>query len=132
MSRATRWRQRLEAFDWSRSGVLVSAADTGINGFAAYGPTRDEDGDREHTGELTAIYLRPGVWDQGLGWQLITATVQNLTAAGYRDATLWVLKDSTRARRFYSRAGWTPDGAAKTDDSDGFPLLEVRYRRSLP
>jgi hypothetical protein len=47
-------------------------------------------------------------------------------------ATLWVLQDNARARRFYSQAGWAADGAAKTDDVDGFPLLEVRYRRPLP
>jgi RimJ/RimL family protein N-acetyltransferase len=63
---------------------------------------------------------------------LIAATVANLTGTGYRDATLWVLVDNARARRFYSRAGWAQDGAAKTDDRDGFPLFEVRYRRALP
>jgi hypothetical protein len=62
----------------------------------------------------------------------MTATLANLAAAGYRDATLWVLQDNARARRFYSQAGWTADGATKTDDLDGFSLLEVRYRRPLP
>jgi hypothetical protein len=32
-------------------------------------------------------------------------------------------------RRFYEAAGWRPDGAGKTDESWGFPLSEIRYRR---
>jgi ribosomal protein S18 acetylase RimI-like enzyme len=130
--RAERWRRHLEALDWSRSGVLVVNAGAGIAGFAGYWPTRDDDADPAGTGEVAAIYLHPGAWSQGLGRQLMTATQKNLAAAGYRDATLWVLRDNARARRFYSRAGWAEDGAAKTDDGDGFPLLEVRYRRPLP
>jgi hypothetical protein len=38
---------------------------------------------------------------------------------------------NVRARRFYEAAGWRPDGAAKIDDSRGFPLEEVRYRHDL-
>jgi GNAT superfamily N-acetyltransferase len=150
-ARAVRWQRNLEALDWSTSGVLVVTADpetassgsgtassgsgtagSGIVGFAGYWPTRDDDDDPVRTGEVAAIYLHPDAWGQGLGRQLMTATLANLAAAGYRDATLWVLQDNARARRFYSQAGWTADGAAKTDDLDGFPLLEVRYRRPLP
>jgi GNAT superfamily N-acetyltransferase len=156
-ARAARWQRNLEALDWSASGVLVvtdgpatastatastatastatastATASTGIAGFAGYWPTRDADQDPVRTGEVAAIYLHPDAWGQGLGRQLMAATLANLAAAGYRDATLWVLRDNARARRFYSQAGWAADGASKTDDVDGFPLLEVRYRRPLP
>jgi GNAT superfamily N-acetyltransferase len=151
-ARAARWQRNLAALDGPASGVLVvtagpetvspetvspetastGIASTGIAGFAGYWPTRDDDDDPAVTGEVAAIYLHPDAWGQGLGRQLMTATLANLAAAGYRDATLWVLQDNARARRFYSRAGWAADGAAKTDDLDGFPLLEVRYRRPLP
>jgi hypothetical protein len=43
-----------------------------------------------------------------------------------------VLDGNTRARRFYERAGWASDGTTMTDDSRGFTIREVRYRRSLP
>jgi GNAT superfamily N-acetyltransferase len=49
---------------------------------------------------------------QGLGRQLMTATLANLAAAGYREAALWVLQDNARARPFYSQAGWAADGTA--------------------
>jgi ribosomal protein S18 acetylase RimI-like enzyme len=138
-ARAVRWQRNLEALDWSTSGVLVvtaapetASAGSGIVGFAGYWPTRDDDDDPVRTGEVTAIYLHPDAWGQGLGRQLMTATLASLAVAGYREATLWVLRDNARARRFYSQAGWAADGGAKTDDLDGFPLLEVRYRRPLP
>jgi GNAT superfamily N-acetyltransferase len=138
-ARAVRWQQNLAALDWSVSGVLVvtvgsetASAGPRIAGFAGYWPTRDDDDDPAHTGEVAAIYLHPDAWGQGLGRQLMTATLVNLAAAGYREATLWVLRDNARARRFYSQAGWAADGGTKTDDLDGFPLLEVRYRRPLP
>jgi RimJ/RimL family protein N-acetyltransferase len=36
-----------------------------------------------------------------------------------------------RARRFYERAGWRPDGAEKTEEWAGARVPEVRYRRPL-
>jgi RimJ/RimL family protein N-acetyltransferase len=45
---------------------------------------------------------------------------------------LWVLDANARARRCYERAGWAPDGTEMTDDSRGFAIREVRYRRVLP
>lgn len=62
----------------------------------------------------------------------MTAALDVLAAAGYRQATLWVLDSNWRARRFYHAGGWQADGTVKTDDTRGFPLTEVRYRRLLP
>jgi RimJ/RimL family protein N-acetyltransferase len=42
-----------------------------------------------------------------------------------------VLDDNPRARRFYERAGWQPDGAAKTEERWGVAAAEVRYRKRL-
>jgi hypothetical protein len=55
----------------------------------------------------------------------------DLRQAGYVDAVLWVLAANRRARRFYEREGWRPDGAELTDDTRGFPITELRYRREL-
>ncbi|HEU5421786.1 MAG TPA: GNAT family N-acetyltransferase, partial [Streptosporangiaceae bacterium] len=67
---------------------------------------------------------------RGLGRMLMAEAVSQL-AAGYEQATLWVLDTNDRARRFYARTGWAEDGAVLQDDSRGFPITEVRYRRSL-
>ncbi|MFB9446981.1 hypothetical protein Dvina_25355 [Dactylosporangium vinaceum] len=33
------------------------------------------------------------------------------------------------ARRFYEAGGWHPDGTTRTEDFDGEPVEELRYRR---
>ena len=54
-----------------------------------------------------------------------------LEASSYVEAVLWVVAGNGRARRFYEREGWRPDGADVTDDARGFPVTELRYRRDL-
>jgi len=129
--RADAWRQRLPAVRQSRGDILVAESGPDIVGFVHYGPSRDEDADPGRTGEIGAIYLRPESIGLGIGRLLMEGAVAGLTGLGYADATLWVLDANPRARRFYERAGWAPDGTVLTDDSRGFAIREVRYRRSL-
>jgi GNAT superfamily N-acetyltransferase len=129
--RTEAWRQRLPAARRSRGDILVAVSGTDIVGFVHYGPARDEDADPGRTGEIGAIYLRPESIGQGMGRLLMDGAVAGLARVGYADATLWVLNGNGRARRFYERAGWAADGAVMTDDSRGFAIREVRYRRSL-
>jgi L-amino acid N-acyltransferase YncA len=101
-----------------------------VVGFAAAGPTEDADA-AERTGEVYAIYLQPAVVGTGVGRALFAYAVADLRSLGFAQATLWVLEDNTRTRRFYEIAGWRPDGTTKTEDFHGFPLREVRYRIEL-
>jgi GNAT superfamily N-acetyltransferase len=129
--RAGNWRRRLAAAKQSRGDVLVLESEEMIAGFTQFGPSRDSDADRECTGAVDAIYLRPESIGRGLGRLLMSAAVDALGRLGYTDATLWVLESNTRARRFYERAGWALDGVDKEDDRHGFAIREVRYRRIL-
>jgi GNAT superfamily N-acetyltransferase len=104
--------------------------DGGVVGFVDVVPSRD-DGAAPDTGEVTSIYVLPSAWGTGAGRRLMTAAVDRLRAAGFRSATLWVLRDNERTRRFYERAGWSPDGAEKDDVVAGATVTEVRYRRDL-
>ena len=113
------------------AAILVWDCAAGPVGFVAVQPSRDPDAEPGTIGEITAIYLLPDHWGRGAGRQLMAAALEHLVRSGFRRATLWVLASNVRARRFYEAAGWRPDGAAKVDDSRGFPLAEVRYRREL-
>jgi GNAT superfamily N-acetyltransferase len=130
-ARAALWHRHLQQTDWTRAGVLVAEAGEELEGFASYGPSRDEDADRTCVGEISTLYVLAESWGQGLGRRLMAEAVEHLTAAGYTQATLWVLGTNARARRFYAAAGWSEDGAVLEDASFGFPLAEVRYRRTL-
>jgi ribosomal protein S18 acetylase RimI-like enzyme len=128
--RVARWQHTLRATDWSRSGVMVIHPGREVLGFARFGPTRDSE-ESDAVGELRSIYLLPEAWGQGLGKRLMSMALARLAAAGYSQATLWVLQSNARARRFYEAGGWAHDGASKCDDSLGFPIQEIRYRKQL-
>lgn len=130
--RLPRWRRTLREIDPARDGVIVAVRNGRICGATWFGPTRDTDTDPAEVGELIGIYLLHEAWGKGLGRTLMTAVVEQLTASGYTQATLWVLESNARARRFYGKAGWAEDGAVKQDDRLGFSITEVRYRRQLP
>lgn len=121
----------MESLDREQLGHrLVALADGEVVGFAAVMSSRDDDASPK-CGEVAAIYLYPEVWDRGIGRVLMDAALNRLAADGFTEVTLWVLDGNARAIRFYEHAGFRPDGARKTDDSRGFALHELRYRRKL-
>jgi GNAT superfamily N-acetyltransferase len=101
-----------------------------VVGWAAFGPYR---GEPENTadGELYALYVRPDRIGTGAGRALTSAVIAEAARQGRRRLLLWVLADNARARRFYVRAGFAPDGAEVTDAIQGVPLRELRYARGL-
>jgi GNAT superfamily N-acetyltransferase len=126
------WAQTIRSEDALRGGTLIATDDHGRPvGFAHIRESRDDDSASARVGEGWAIYLEPAAWGAGFGRALLTAAVGRLTELGYEQATLWVLDSNARARRFYEAAGFHADGAVKDDDSRGFPLREVRYRKDL-
>ena len=129
--RAARWRSVLEA---GEVALFVAEDGSRVVGFVSCGPSRDEDSSDASSGpprdgEVYALYVEASAAGTGVGTVLLGRAVADLRARGFERAVLWVLSTNARARRFYEREGWTPDGALKTEDLDGFPLVEVRYRR---
>jgi GNAT superfamily N-acetyltransferase len=106
--------------------ATLVAQDDGVIGFATIGPSRDETG----LGELYAIYVDPSAWSTGTGRELLLRAEAELRRY-YAVATLWVLEDNPRARRFYELGGWVPDGTRKAEDFLGVRVAEVRYRKEL-
>jgi GNAT superfamily N-acetyltransferase len=115
-----------------RRRVLVAGPPGGApRGFALWSPTRDPDRDPAATAELCAIYVHPDAWGAGLGRVLMARGAALARGDGFADATLWVVRDNARARRFYARAGWAPDGATRVEEVLGTPVAEVRYATGL-
>jgi GNAT superfamily N-acetyltransferase len=120
-----RWRPRLATPP--RGWTTFVAEDGGeVVGFASVGPSRDETG----LGELYAIYVDPARWSSGAGRALLERAEAQL-GSEYDTATLWVLEENPRARRFYETAGWVPDGGRKAEERWGVRAPEVRYRKEL-
>jgi len=137
-----RVRQSFRTRPWQR--MIVASPDDGqpgIVGYAAFGPETDVlgapwphplslDGQERRVAELYALYVRPAWWSTGTGRALMDRVLARSAAAGYSSITLWVLRDNQRARRFYERAGFAPDGATNVLTSLA-GVLELRYHRDL-
>jgi GNAT superfamily N-acetyltransferase len=118
---AGRWRRNIET---PPPGWTTFVAGDPAVGFACVGPSRDEHG----VGELYAIYVHPDSWSSGAGRVLIERAEEHL-ARSYSEATLWVLEDNPRARRFYEVAGWRHDGGRKEYERWDVRVPEIRYRK---
>lgn len=130
-------RHVLDAFDvdrraaqWERlrirhpRDIHVAVIDDTVVGFASAGAPRDEPpvADRE----LHALYVRSPWYGTGLADALLDAAVGPATSC-----SLWVFAENPRARAFYRRHRFAPDGASRIEDFS--PAVLVRLvRPALP
>lgn len=109
-----------------RAAYLLAEVEGRIVGMANVGPARDDDLDPQVIGEIRAMYADPDAWSTGVGAALMRAALDHLRGCGFVGATLWVLEDNARARRFYERWGFRPDGGRQVVPL-GADVAEVRY-----
>jgi ribosomal protein S18 acetylase RimI-like enzyme len=120
-----RWRDQLAD---AEHAIFVAVDHGTVVGFTNSGAA--EDGP-EGAGELHTIYLLPEYWERGIGRGLLRLSEDALRDAGFSHAVLWVLEDNARARAFYERNGWRPDGAHRASGRGGEAQVEVRYARAV-
>jgi GNAT superfamily N-acetyltransferase len=135
------WQRVIAAVARQPERTRADTAAPDIVGYASFGPERDvldmpwpypltSAGSGGEVAELYALYVHPAWWSTGIGRALMDQVLAKVGATGYRCITLWVLEANARARRFYQRAGFIPDGARHVlDDLGG--VTEIRYRRVL-
>ncbi len=115
-----------ERWRWEKETHRLTVAEESgeIVGFTYVGPS-ETDG----AAELYAIHVEPGHVGTGLGRQLMANALEQLADSGEPRAVLWVLEDNVRARRFYERGGWRPDGATRVEPINDVPVVQLRYTR---
>jgi GNAT superfamily N-acetyltransferase len=116
---------RLRMWRWviSEGDPLLVAVERGVVvGFIAAGPA-EESGVDGHF-QLHVLNVRQAYWGTGLAQRLYDAAV------GDRDAFLWVLRDNPRARGFYARNRFVPDGATKIDPDFAAPIIRMVRRKA--
>ena len=143
--RGARVRQSFRTRPWQRTIVAVAhdpaPAAPHVVGYAFFGPEQDVLGTRWphplspagrelRVAELYALYVHPAWWSTGTGRALMDRMLARVTRDGFPSAVVWVLADNARARRFYQRAGFAPDGASHVLDQLG-GVTEIRYQRPL-
>jgi ribosomal protein S18 acetylase RimI-like enzyme len=125
-----RRRARFEQGDGSVVNLVAEEAGE-VVGWAAHGPYRAGE-HRTADAELYALYVDSAHTGTGIGRALLTEAVRRTAADGHRRMYLWVLKENTRARAFYERAGFHADGTEEPFEVEGVAVPEVRYVRDLP
>jgi L-amino acid N-acyltransferase YncA len=123
-ARRKRWVQNLEN---ASNNIYVAEDVSGMTGWIIFGPSRDEDIAEGH--EINAIYVQPKSWGMGIGKQLIYAAETILLKAYQADITVWVFEDNFSSRSFYTKVGYTQDGAKKVEDFASTQLTEIRFRK---
>jgi GNAT superfamily N-acetyltransferase len=67
-------------------------------------------------GWLCQLFVRPEAWGTGVAAELHDRAIE----LGARQ--LWVMEQNARARRFYERRGWRPDGRTRIVPFEPHPI----------
>lgn len=77
---------------------------------------------------LSGLFVKPELWGQGIGRELLRSTVDLVHGRGFRKIRLWVTVDNARALPLYKSEDWRETGRT-TLASDGKQLAE--YEKEL-
>lgn len=127
-----------EELEWelrfARTSAWIGAAENaggrvvGVVAFAAGTVSREDRTPVPGLGHVSAVFVDPGHWRQGIARALLDAADDAMRAAGFDRAQLWTLEGSP-AERLYAALGWTPDGRRAIYPPIGLPT--VAYVKSL-
>jgi ribosomal protein S18 acetylase RimI-like enzyme len=107
-----------------RYTMLCAGAGPEVAGFVILGPPHEPAPDRDVTGELLQIHVRPDRWRRGIGSALHRASVGVWQAASVTSARVDVWARNGPGRAFYARHGWRPDGHRREGPA-GFDFLRL-------
>jgi GNAT superfamily N-acetyltransferase len=125
------WRSAITSPPTPGHGVLVALERNDVVGFAAFGPAeltaREQPDPAGPTAELSTLLVEPRWGRRGHGSRLLAAVSDLLRAGGAARLQVWLLEADRVSAGFYESAGWAPDGWARTLDTGGEPLREIRW-----
>jgi GNAT superfamily N-acetyltransferase len=129
------WRTAIIAPPTPGHGVVVALERNDVMGFAAFGPAELTAGERPDpagpTAELVALLVEPRWGRRGHGSRLLAAVSDLVRSGGAARLQVWLLESDRVSAGFYESAGWAPDGWARTLDTGGEPLREIRWHALL-
>jgi ribosomal protein S18 acetylase RimI-like enzyme len=127
-ARVAHWR---DAVTYGEPQVLLAVDGDRPVGFVGFDRSRDPK-TKPTTGEIWALYVQPGDWDQGAGLALWDAAREGLLDEECTEVTVWVPLRNERALRFFELAGFKRElKTARTTAVGTTRLEEIRLRRAL-
>ncbi|HEY4630409.1 MAG TPA: GNAT family N-acetyltransferase [Blastococcus sp.] len=132
---AATWQAAVTSPPTPAHGVVVAVERDVVVGFAAFGPAELADGDVSSpagpTTEVSTLLVEPRWGRRGHGSRLLAAIADLGRAGGAARLQTWILEVDRVSAGFYESAGWAPDGWARTLDTGGAPLRELRWHTML-
>jgi GNAT superfamily N-acetyltransferase len=129
------WRSAIASSPTPGHGVVVALERNDVVGFAAFGPAELTAGEQADpagpTAELTTLLVEPRWGRRGHGSRLLAAVSDLVRAGGAARLQVWLLEADRVSAGFYESAGWAPDGWARTLDTGGDLLREIRWHALL-
>ena len=129
------WRAAVTAPPTPGHGVLVAVEQDEVVGFAAYGPAELGAGEAPDpagpTTEIATLLVEPRWGRRGHGSRLLAAVADLARAAGTARLQVWLPEADHVSAGFFESAGWGPQGWARTLDTGGAPLRELRWHAML-
>jgi GNAT superfamily N-acetyltransferase len=129
------WRAAIATPPTPGHGVLVAVERSEIVGFAAYGPAELTAGESAHPAgpsvEIAPLLVEPRWGRRGHGSRLLAAVVDLARPTGTGRLQCWLAESDRVSAGFLESAGWAPDGWARTLDTGGAPLREIRWHTVL-
>lgn len=115
--------------------VLVALEGSAVVGFAALGPAERIDGETAGPttalSDITTLLVEPRWGRRGHGSRLLAAVVDLARSQGVGELRIWLPEADAVSGAFFESAGWAPDGWARTLDTGGTPLRELRWHTLL-
>jgi GNAT superfamily N-acetyltransferase len=137
---AQRWREAIEKAPTPRHHVLVAieqASQEYLVGFAASGPADEaalapgEVPLPESVAAVTDLLVEPRWGRRGHGSRLLAASVAHWRNDGFTSAVAWTFRDDPATNRFFTSAGWAPDGVTRALDVDDLLIPQLRLHTSV-
>jgi GNAT superfamily N-acetyltransferase len=129
------WRAAITRPPTPGHGVVVAVERTEVVGFAAYGPAEASPDDPPSPDgpatEVAPLLVEPRWGRRGHGSRLLAAVSDLARATGAGRLVAWLPEADEVSARFLESAGWDRDGWARTLDTGGEPLRELRWHAVL-
>ena len=126
---AALWLGAVESPPTPQHRLLVAMDGAELVGFAASGPSEDDDA--AGAVELLLLLVEPRWGRRGLGSRLTAASVEHWRGAGFDRALCWAWEGDPATRSSLDGSGWESDGLVRGLDTGASVQRQLRFHTDL-